>query len=222
MENRFFNNDGISVTSVEWIVLTKAPVAGKVKTRLIPMLGEQGACDIYCRLLKRLQQSLRSLVLKQGGHVALWIAGDDGHKEFKAWREFATFYQQPQQDDLAGMDLGGRMALAVKSTFSRGRFPILIGVDVPDLDELYLENCLQAFSTHDLVISPAEDGGYGLLGMKQFYGPLFESKSWGNGSVFSATKRDIECLDIYAAYLPKVWDVDEPEDVQRFNLMTNN
>jgi rSAM/selenodomain-associated transferase 1 len=208
MESKAFNS-----TAVEWIVLSKAPVAGFVKTRLIPAMGEQAACDVYCQLLKRLQQTLRQLITNKGGYVALWVAGDCNHEAFNPWSDITTYYQQP-----AGTDLGERMAMAVQSSLSRGRIPVLIGVDVPDLTEIYLNNCLDQLANHDLVISPAEDGGYGLLGMKQFYSELFANKNWGTNTVFESTKSDIESLKISTAYLPLVWDVDEIADVERFML----
>lgn len=206
---------------IEWIVLTKAPILGLVKTRLIPALGEKNACDIYGQLLTRLENTLRELRSIKKSYIALWIAGDCEHEAFRSWADIATVYKQPVQDDLTcnnlgGIDLGVRMAIAVKSALTRGRIPILIGVDVPDLDVPYLVNCLQQLETHDLVISPAEDGGYGLLGMKQFYTKLFENKAWGTDSVFAETQRDIQGLDISAKYLSQVWDVDEPEDVARW------
>ena len=201
--------------AVEWIVLTKVPVPGLVKTRLIPELGKQAACELYLQLLKRMEGTLKKLVSDNAGQVALWIAGDAEHEAFKPWTSFATFYQQPTRGDL-----GVRMALAVKSALSRNRIPVLIGVDVPDLDEAYLLNCLQQLEKHDLVISPAEDGGYGLLGMKQFYPQLFIDKDWGSDAVFSATKSDIERLAIQTAYLPIVWDVDEIADAERFRKLT--
>ena len=207
--------------AIEWIVLSKTPIPGLVKTRLIPALGEQNACDIYGQLLTRLENTLRELRSIEKSHIALWIAGDCEHEAFRSWADIATVYKQPAQDDLtcnnlASIDLGVRMAIAVKSALTRGRIPILIGVDVPDLDVPYLVNCLQQLETHDLVISPAEDGGYGLLGMKQFYTKLFENKAWGTDSVFAETQRDIQGLDISAKYLSQVWDVDEPEDVARW------
>ncbi len=204
---------------VEWIVLSKAPVVGLVKTRLISVLGEQGACDVYCQLLHRLERTLSNFIANHGGHVALWVAGDCEHEAFQSWIRFSTLYQQPAQDASAGADLGQRMALAVQSALARGRLPVLIGVDVPSLDESYLMNCLRQLQHHDLVISPAEDGGYGLLGMKQFYPELFLTKDWGTHTVFSDTHLDIENLNIRAAYLPMVWDVDEAKDVQRFQLL---
>lgn len=206
MENNLHNNQ-----IVEWIVLTKAPVAGFVKTRLIPELGKQGACDLYIQLLTRLENTLKNVIDTTHSQVALWVAGDDQHEAFMPWQSFATFYQQP-----TGVDLGKRMATAVKSSLSRGYVPVLIGVDVPDLDEVYLINCARQLACHELVISPAEDGGYGLLGMKQFYAELFEGKTWGTGSVFENTKQNLEKLQVKVAYLPMVWDVDEPADAKRF------
>ncbi|MBL4796940.1 MAG: TIGR04282 family arsenosugar biosynthesis glycosyltransferase [Oleispira sp.] len=221
---------------VEWIVLTKAPVPGLVKTRLIPALGEQAACAVYEQLLARLLGSLKQVTVSSGSgvmpsRIALWIAGDAEHEAFKPWLALAeqvTFYQQPsgtdtgvdKDADKGKADLGERMALAVQSSLSRGYIPVLIGVDVPDLDETYLLNCLQQLRNHDLVISPAEDGGYGLLGMKQFYAELFVNKAWSTDTVFESTKADIERLDIMAKYLPKVWDVDESADVERFRKLT--
>ncbi|MGK0247593.1 MAG: rSAM/selenodomain-associated transferase 1 [Oleispira sp.] len=194
--------------SIEWVVLTKAPIPGLVKTRLIAELGEQGACDVYEQLLARLLGSLSDIASSQ---VALWIAGNADHKAFEPWSGLATFYTQAEMGDL-----GERMALAVQSSLARGFIPVLIGVDVPDLDEAYLTHCLHQLQNHDLVISPAADGGYGLLGMKQFYPELFVNKQWGTGSVFAMTKRDIDKLGIEAAYLSEVWDVDELADVQRW------
>ena len=201
-------------SNIEWIVLSKAPIPGIVKTRLIPALGEQAACDLYLELLRRMERTLKNLVRVNDGQVALWVAGDAEHDAFKPWASFADFYQQP-----AVGDLGMRMALAVESALLRKRIPILIGVDVPDLNEVYLSNCLQQFETHDLVISPAEDGGYGLLGMKQFYSQLFVDKEWGSDTVFTTTQSDIDSLAIKAAYLPIVWDVDEVADVERFRRL---
>lgn len=197
--------------NIEWVVLTKAPIPGLVKTRLIPDLGRQGACDIYIQLLDRLEKVLSQLIATQGGTVALWIAGDQQHEVFDSWSLIATCYPQPVQGDL-----GERMGLAVKSALSRGRIPILIGVDVPDLNEAYLADCVRQLHNHDLVISPAEDGGYGVLGMKAFYAELFEDKSWGTDSVFSSTHLNIEDLGLSASVLPMVWDVDEPADVKRW------
>ena len=99
----------------------------------------------------------------------------------------------------------------------------MIGVDVPMLDVEYLSKAAQALIENDLVISPAEDGGYGLLGINQSikggYKQLFENKTWGTDSVYANTKADLEALKQQGfdwAKLPMVWDLDEPEDVKRY------
>lgn len=211
--------DNRAIDTVEWIVLSKAPVLGLVKTRLIPALGQQGACDVYLQLLVRLENTLKTLVVNNKTQVALWIAGDAEHDAFKSWSSFATLYQQPEAGPdlrVKEIDLGKRMAVAVESSLARGCIPVLIGVDVPDLTEKYLTNCLEQLRLHDVVISPAEDGGYGLFGMKHFYSEVFKEKTWGTDAVFQQTQLDLKALEIKTAYLPKVWDVDEIEDVERF------
>ncbi|NRA23027.1 MAG: glycosyltransferase [Oleispira sp.] len=214
--DKTLDDSALEYKAVEWIVLSKAPLPGLVKTRLISTLGEQGACDLYRQLLNRLENTLKNLIADNIGQVALWVAGDAEHDAFHSWLGFATFYQQPS---LA--DLGDRMAMAVQSSLSRDCIPILLGVDVPDLNETYLMNCLQQLENHELVISPAEDGGYGLLGMKQFYSELFTKKAWGTNKVFARTKSDIKNLKLNVSYLPQVWDVDEAEDVKRFKKLMN-
>lgn len=202
--------------TIEWIVLTKAPVPGLVKTRLIPALGERSACDLYMQLLDRMQGTLQAVINQSESQAAVWVAGDSEHETFKPWKSFASFYQQPSEGDL-----GVRMAMAVQSSLARGYTPILIGVDVPDLDEGYLLDCLKQLEHSDVVISPAEDGGYGLLGMKQFHSELFQHKAWGTETVFRDTELDLAALklqnNLSAAILPEVWDVDEPADVERFH-----
>ena len=224
------DNDSLCNKTVEWVVLTKAPVPGLVKTRLISVLGELGACDVYEQLLTRLQETLQKVVSAHtlkipASQVALWVAGDAEHKAFKGWQKLGdrvAYYQQPSGTDEGAIDLGTRMALAVQSALSRNHIPILIGVDVPDLDADYLIHCLQKIHQHELVISPAEDGGYGLLGMVNFYPELFVDKDWGTNTVFASTKRDIKKLNIDVAYLPEVWDVDEVVDVARWERLKNN
>lgn len=204
--------------TVEWIVLTKAPIPGLVKTRLIPALGEQAACELYEQLLVRMQNTLKQVIRQSNSQVAVWVAGDAEHESFNSWKPFADFYQQPIEGDL-----GVRMALAVQSALSRDCIPVLIGVDVPDLDKGYLLDCLKQLEHSDVVISPAEDGGYGLLGMKQFHSELFQHKAWGTETVFRDTEADLTALTsqqkLKISVLPQVWDVDELPDVERFRLI---
>lgn len=200
----------------EWIVLSKAPVPGTVKTRLIPALGEARATRLYEQLLERLRKTLEAMcssaIHQNSRHVvAVWYAGDPEHPAFSAWKSIADFYPQPDQ-----ADLGERMAVAVKSALSRNRIPVLVGADVPALDEIYLKSAAESLQAHDVVISPAEDGGYGLLGLRKFIPSLFSDKEWGTETVYRNTEKNLNQEQISWASLPVVWDVDEPEDVERF------
>lgn len=198
---------------IDWLVLTKAPVAGAVKTRLIPHLGEQQATDLYLSLLSRLYITLCELKQQGIGSTSLWISGEQKHPALETWQEIADFHSQPEGD------LGIKMAAAVQASLQQNRLPILIGVDVPMLDVEYLSKAAQALLENDLVISPAEDGGYGLLGMTQFHSQLFENKVWGTDSVFADTRADLAALNLQGfnwAELPMVWDVDEVADVERY------
>ena len=204
------------LAKIDWLVLTKAPIPGIVKTRLIPHLGERQATDLYLSLLKRLYNTLCELKQRGIGSTSLWISGDRNHPAFEWWKDIAEFYSQPEGD------LGIKMAAAVQASLQRGRLPILIGVDVPMLDVEYLSKAAQALLENDLVISPAEDGGYGLLGLKQFHSQLFESKVWGTDSVFADTRAELAALKQQGfnwAELPTVWDVDEIADVERYRSL---
>jgi len=198
---------------IDWLVLTKAPVPGTVKTRLIPYLGEQQATDLYLSLLSRLYSTLLEFKQQGIGSTSLWISGDQNHHAFECWKDLAEFHAQPDGD------LGIKMATAVQSSLQLNRIPVLIGVDVPVLDVEYLSKAAQALLENDIVISPAEDGGYGLLGLTQFHPQLFESKDWGTDSVFADTRADLAVLKQQGfnwAELPTVWDVDEVADVERY------
>ena len=81
MASSLFRDQPSKKQAIEWVVLTKEPVPGKVKTRLISQLGGQGACDLYIQLLTRLENTLKNLVDKTHSQVALWIAGDDQHEK---------------------------------------------------------------------------------------------------------------------------------------------
>ena len=205
-----------SLSEVDWVVLTKAPVPGTVKTRLIPHIGEQQATDLYLNLLQRLFDTLAELQTQGIGKTALWVSGNQQHSAFEPWKNIAEFYTQTEGG------LGVKMASAVQASLAQGRIPILIGVDVPMLDVKYLTNAAKTLQQQDLVISPAEDGGYGLLGMKRFHSQLFANKIWGTDSVYPDTQIDLINLQqqgLRWQALAKVWDVDEAEDVTRYHAL---
>src|SRR5512140_1313364 len=131
-------------------VFAKAPVAGAVKTRLAPILGNEGAAKLHADLTRR---ALSAAVASGVGAVELWCAPDAADPFFaRCAREFgATLVAQ------GNGDLGERMARAFAAAHGRGASLIVIGADIPGLDAGMLRSAAAALRSHDAVIAPAED-----------------------------------------------------------------
>ena len=191
------------------VVFARAPEPGKVKTRLIPALGEAAAAALHRRLV---MHSLRAATDAQLGPVELWCAPDAGHPFFRECeRRFGmSLYSQGEGD------LGARMQRAFGATLARARRAILVGSDIPALSAQYLRDAERALvGGNDAVIGPAEDGGYVLIGLSCCEAELFREIPWGGPEVLPQTRRRIAALRWRLAELPGLWDVDWPEDLER-------
>ena len=198
------------------IVFSRKPVPGMVKTRLIGVLGEEGAAALQRRLLAGALETGRSAGF---GEIELYCAPDcdDPFLRDCAVRfEAALFNQQ-------GKDLGERMADALTRTLSRHASAILIGSDAPSLTVDDLRSAVSAVDSNQLVVSPAEDGGYVLIGMTARHcreGSLmrfFAGMPWGDTGVMETTRRRLAALGETWVELPVRWDVDTPADLKRLN-----
>lgn len=192
--------------SISLHMLARAPVAGRVKTRLIPALGAQGACDLQQLLLER------ALRLPAHGFTERFLWLDDlptvelqELADAQGW----TLVEQP-----AG-DLGERMRRIATLGLAESDAVILIGNDCPAIDGDYLQAACSALQTQPVVIGPAEDGGYVLLGLRSMKATLFSDMPWGTEQVFDLTLQRLQQLDLRPALLPALWDVDRPEDLSR-------
>lgn len=192
--------------SISLHMLARAPVAGRVKTRLIPALGAQGACDLQQLLLER------ALHLPAGDFHErfLWLddqpaVGLQALAQVQGW----TLVEQP-----AG-DLGERMRLIATLGLAESDAVVLIGNDCPALDGAYLQAACVALQEQSVVIGPAEDGGYVLLGLRNIDVALFNDMPWGTEQVLSMTLQRLQQLDWCPVLLPELWDVDRPEDLSR-------
>lgn len=192
--------------SISLHLLARAPVAGRVKTRLIPALGAQGACDLQQLLLER------ALQLPASGFTErfLWLDDLPGAElqalaDAQAW----TLVEQPVGD------LGERMRRIATLGLADSDAVILIGNDCPALDGAYLQAACRALQEQSVVIGPAEDGGYVLLGLRRMVPTLFSDMPWGTEQVFDLTLQRLQQLDWHPALLPALWDVDRPEDLSR-------
>lgn len=187
-------------------LLARLPVPGRVKTRLIPALGEEGACELQRQLLGHALQlpgasfSQRFLWLDDGPDAALQALADD-----LGW----VLMEQP-----AG-DLGERMRLIATLGLAESDAVVLIGNDCPALDAEYLSNACLALQDRPVVLGPAEDGGYVLLGLRQVDSKLFNNMPWGTDQILAMTCNRVQQLGWSHRLLPVLWDVDRPEDLPR-------
>jgi len=190
------------------LIFAKAPEPGRVKTRLIPILGAQGAADLHARLLT---DTLARLAPARLAPVELWCAPDPGRAPFP---ELASRYRlglHPQR----GADLGARMLDAAADALARSGAVVLIGTDCPPLGEAYLARALASLRRADAVLGPAQDGGYVLLGLKRAAPELFSSIPWGTDRVAATTRDRMDTLGWDWAELPVLWDLDRPDDLTR-------
>ena len=189
-------------------VFAKAPVAGHVKTRLTPLLGAERAARLHAQLVRR---ALDTAVAAGLGPVELWCAPDETHAFFGECRQrFAmTLHRQ------VGDDLGARMQHVLGAASARGERTLLIGSDCPALTAEHLADAAGALAAHDAVFTPAEDGGYVLVGLARPVPHVFEGMAWGTASVMAATRERLGAAGARWHELPTLWDVDRPDDYHR-------
>lgn len=187
-------------------ILAKAPVPGTVKTRLVMMLGVHGATTLHSRFTTRTVELAAEAAV---GAIHLWTDPDERHPLFKEIGERfpVAFARQP-----AG-DLGKRMhAAAVQANG-----PVLIiGTDCPALTASHLRDAADALRNgSDVVVIPADDGGYVLIGMRQPRPELFTDMRWSTDGVMLETRRRLTHLNLTWREPAHLWDVDRPTDVRR-------
>ena len=184
------------------LVFTKAPRPGFAKTRLIPVLGEQGAAALQARLIKHTLKSAKRAAL---GPVELHgTPADDDFLRYCA--ECFEAELVPQRDG----DLGARMAAAFTRALARSPRAVLVGSDCPALTPARLRRATRALQDgYDAVFVPTEDGGYALVGLRRCDPKLFEDISWSTSSVMQATRDRLAALGWHWMELDTVWDVDD-------------
>lgn len=187
----------------EIAIFAKVPQPGAVKTRLIPALGAEGAAALHARLIDRTVAKARAV---GNARACLWLAG-----------RVETFAQPPglRREIQQGADLGARMHHAFLVTLARARACVLIGTDCPALTPAHLQRAFEELEQHDVVVGPAEDGGYVLIALKSPQPLLFEDIQWGGPTVLAATRARIDAAGLRAAYLPPLPDLDTPADLAR-------
>jgi rSAM/selenodomain-associated transferase 1 len=192
------------------MVFAKAPVPGRVKTRLVSSLGEAGAAELQRQLIER---TLRTALAAGLGEVELWCAPGVNDAFFSdcAGRYGVVLRGQGQGD------LGARMSRALAA----GAPGLLVGSDCPALSAEYLRAAGVALAGgNDAVFGPAEDGGYVLIGLSRSPpAQLFDDIAWGTAAVMQETRARLARLNWRWQELATLWDVDRPEDLQRLQQL---
>jgi rSAM/selenodomain-associated transferase 1 len=189
-------------------VFAKAPVPGEVKTRLIALLGAQGAAELHQRLAMR---ALATALESRVGAVELWCAPDASDPFFAHCAERFGVRLRRQE----GADLGERMQAACRRALGASQPVIVIGSDCPALTPTDLRAAADALATHDAVLAPAEDGGYVLVGLSRLMPEIFTQVSWGADTVMAQTRRRLGAAGARWKEMRTLWDVDRPEDYAR-------
>lgn len=190
------------------IVFTRLPKPGTTKTRLIPDLGAEGAAELQRRMtlqtvgrawvVSAIQPGTRLIIAHEGGTA----------REMRDWLGPLCFQKQPQGD------LGTRLTQSVMAARSQGaRKIVIIGTDCPGLTGEFLLAAFAVLDEADVVLGPAHDGGYYLIGMNEPRPCLFEAIPWSTGDVFTVTRQRASTAGLSVNSLPPLADVDEPADV---------
>lgn len=189
------------------IVFAKVPRPGRVKTRLAAAIGDAEAASLYRVMGHRVLDGVR------GGDYRL-VAYIDPANELAAAREWlgvAGVDYRPQE----GEDLGERLANAFRRESERARHVCAIGTDAPAVDRLVVERAFAELSNNDLVLGPALDGGYYLIGTDGYWPALFRDVPWSTEAVMTVTLARARALKLRTASLEPLSDIDTVEDLER-------
>jgi rSAM/selenodomain-associated transferase 1 len=191
-------------------VLAKAPLAGLAKTRLIPVLGADGAAALQARLIERTAATACAAAI---GPVTLWATPDEHHPVFQALGARHGVALARQVDG----DLGARMLAAVTAASGPA---LVIGTDCPALSADHLRTAADALRSGpgggaDAVVIPADDGGYALIGLRRAEPALFSDMRWSTPEVMVETRQRLRQLGLRWQEPFTLWDVDIPEDLKR-------
>lgn len=195
------------------ILFTRFPEPGRVKTRLIEKLGARGAADLHRKMTEQVLQRIEPIRAVRKLHIQISYCGGSP-SAMAAWLGTSGTLCRQQ-----GTDLGRRMEHAFSHAFARGaQRVLLIGADCPGLSSKIITNGLEKLDTHSLVLGPAADGGYYLIGLcrpdsQPVPSILFDDIDWGSSKVLQQTVNQAGRAGISPAFLPKLHDIDRPEDL---------
>jgi|ERR1700675_3015594 uncharacterized protein len=193
------------------LVFAKTPKPGKVKTRLLAAVSAEVAAALHEACIT---DTLRLAKRLRGCDVFVFAAGGTGY--FRGLMEEQgrrpRFRILPQR----GAELGARMERAFRKCFAMGyREVVVIGTDTPWMGAERVRRAFAALKENDMVIGPAEDGGYYLLGMREFVQGIFREIPWSTERVLELTLKVVAKAKLRGKLLRRDFDLDRPEDLRR-------
>ena len=192
-------------------VFARAPVEGSVKRRLAADIGDTAALRAHAQLARHTVERIRP-VTDRGLLAELWIQGDPGYAQCREWAGLLGGRLRQQQ----GEDLGASMWHTAHTHLKFNRHVLIVGADVVSIDADYICEAAARLEDVDVVLGPAEDGGYGLIGLSRPAPDLFRGIPWGTSEVLARTLDRIATAGWSVQELPLLWDVDTKADWERF------
>jgi rSAM/selenodomain-associated transferase 1 len=194
------------------MIFIKNPELGKVKTRLAKSIGHEKALNVYHLLLDHTLKITSTIKTDKAVFYSDYINEND------IWRE-GEFKKLLQK----GEDLGEKMSNAFIDAFKMGyKRVVIIGSDCFELNEGILNNAFKILEENEVVIGPANDGGYYLLGLQKYHKQFFENKTWSTENVLLETLHDLSNLSLSFKLLPALSDIDEEKDLNNYPTILNN
>ncbi|AFM25008.1 TIGR04282 family arsenosugar biosynthesis glycosyltransferase [Desulfomonile tiedjei] len=197
------------------IVFARYPEPGKTKTRLIPAIGPEKAAALQRFLAEHVLSVIKTWGARRSVSVEVRYEGTD-ETCMTEWLGSGFVYNVQR-----GADIGEKMHNAFEDAFNE-QFDrvVIVGTDLPFLDSEILESALNLLITHDLVLGPANDGGYYLVGLKAPEPELFRNVAWGTDLVLDQTVHAASSLGMTPGFVRALDDVDRPEDLQKLKSLS--
>jgi uncharacterized protein len=193
------------------VIMAKAPVPGRAKTRLAPVLGREGASALALRMLTHTVATALSV---QPADVELCTCPQAAHPDWAQARQALGTPARPLIWSHQGEgDLGQRMARIVQRSLAHRQAVILVGTDCPALSPALLAGAIDSLRTHDATLAPTADGGYCLLGLREHIPAIFNHMPWSTAQVLPLTLERLRHAACAVHLLPLQHDVDTPEDL---------
>ncbi len=206
IERNEYYNKKVKFSRASIIIFTKYPEEGKVKTRLASTIGYHYAMVFYKMIAEKIIFEVKRI---RTIYTYIFFSEEKEKINVKKWLGQKYFYSHQE-----GEGLGERMYEAFRKVFGHGANKVILtGTDIPDLSKVIIEEAIINLDNYDIVIGPAKDGGYYLLGMNKLHSSLFEDIEFSTPSVLSQTINTIEKLKLRYFLLPELQDIDTNEEL---------